>query len=226
MSQMPNRASRKRHILPAMRREAGQKRQKKRTHGNGLGSVYSIGTSWMAERTIGWQAVEKEDGSFKKIRISERKAGFPTKREAQQYLNELFQKQQPSGKAVNTIAELYEMYRASFGFERLSKDKQGAYKKAYERIASLKDHKIDLVGIQALRDIISGLNYYPAKYIKDLMSHLYKIAVAEGQVQTNLSQFIELPELYAEETTPWNEDETKALWTAWRTATGSPLLAF
>ncbi|MEA5016658.1 MAG: hypothetical protein VB099_19060 [Candidatus Limiplasma sp.] len=63
--------------------------------------------------------------------------------------------------------------------------------------------------------MIAGLPYYPAKDIRDLLSHLYKLAMAEEQVRNNLARFLELPVLEAEETTPWEAAEIEKLWRDW-----------
>lgn len=188
--------------------EVKAKKRKKRKNANGFGSVYFNGVSWVAERTLGYKTFII-DGKPKKKRLSEKKKGFKTSRDANLYLVPLITKGKK--KIIDTMALLHTIYTASQKYKKLG-SKKGAYKKAWERMKPIHNIPVDIVTIQDLRDLVEGLNYYPAKDIKDLTSNLYKIAVAEGQVQTNLAPFIELPELDAEETVPWNEQEIEILW--------------
>jgi len=52
--------------------------------------------------------------------------------------------------------------------------------------------------------------------MKNVLSHLYKRAVAEQIVQTNLAEYIKLPKLNETEQTPFSEIEIKKLWDGYR----------
>lgn len=98
---------------------------------------------------------------------------------------------------------------------KLSSSKQTAYKIAYKKLGAIKFMDIAQIQIQDLQASIRGLTYYPARDIKNLFSHLYKLAMADRLVTVNVSSFIELPEMIVEETDKINKSEVDALWRAW-----------
>lgn len=57
--------------------------------------------------------------------------------------------------------------------------------------------------------------FCPARDMKNLMSHVYKIAMAQEDARTNLATFIVLPELEEGERTLFIESEVKQLWKDW-----------
>ena len=54
----------------------------------------------------------------------------------------------------------------------------------------------------------------PARDVKNLLSHLYKPAIGDGEVKTNLSELIDLPGKDEKETQPFTDEEVAALWEA------------
>jgi len=54
--------------------------------------------------------------------------------------------------------------------------------------------------------------FYPAKDIKTVLTTLLNFAVAEQWIQTNLTEFISLPELQEKELEPFTEIELHRLW--------------
>lgn len=197
---------------------------KKRTHGNGMGTVYHTGSSWRAEWTISNELVVA-DGVGKVVRHRKRKDGFTTKRAASEYLAQALRELKTPvshKKQQKTIAELYDEYAAA-GFPSVKKKgkigatKQTAYKIAYaKRISPAIGHlPIDQVIISDLDTMVDPLTYYQAKDCKDLLSVLFNRAIAEGYITVNLTDFVTLPEQVSEEVTPWSTEEIEKLWTAW-----------
>lgn len=185
----------------------------RKTHrrGNGLGTVYFDKTSWCAEWTVGYKVVSNGE-SKKRKRIYKRKWGFKRKRDAEEYLRNMM-----AGKKVKktqTLQEIFDGWKDS-SMPKLSDSKQTAYKIAWNRIEPISFDQVDILTINDLQGIIKGLTYYPARDIKSLLSHLFKRAVAQGYVQTNLAQYIELPELISQETEKISSDEVTSLWTAY-----------
>lgn len=197
---------------------------KKRTHGNGMGTVYQVGSAWRAEWTTGNELIVI-DGVSKVVRHRKRKGGFATKRAAAEYLAQVIhdmRNPEPHKKKQKTIAELFDEY-ADAGFPSVKKKgkigptKQAAYKIAYtKRIAPAIGHlPIDQVVITDLDALVDPLTYYQAKDCRDLLSVLFNRAIAEGYIAVNLTDFVTLPEQNSEEVTPWTTEEIEKLWTAW-----------
>ena len=180
----------------------GEKLQKHR-RANGEGYIYKKGNSYTIVIS------EYINGE----RYRKTKGGFPTKTAASAYAAEL--KQQQSAQKAETIASLWQTYSSS-AMLKLSDNKQRAYKKAFERIKSLATKDIQQVTIRDLQGIVDKLDtYYPAKDIKNLVSHLYKLAMAEQLVHVNLAEFITLPILEEREADFFNLEEISQLWKAY-----------
>lgn len=165
--------------------------------GNGQGTVYKISNgTWQCE-----------------VRNPRRtKGGFKTKKEALAYIPVLLA---ATSKKTSTLENHYRAWSES-SMLKLSASKQTAYKIAYEKIPkALKCCQMSEITIENLQAIINDMTYYPAKDIKTLLSHLYKRACAQGDVVSNLSQYMELPDLEESEQIPFNEEEINALWKAY-----------
>jgi integrase len=202
-----------------------ERKQKKRTHGNGQGTVYHAGTSWRAEWTISNEIIIQDDGKVKIKRNRKTKSGFASKKAAQEFLNTaLLQLSMPTEykKKVKTVSDLFDDYKEA-GMPsarkkgKIGKTKQSAYQIAYtKRIKPvLGSIPIDQVQINDLIKLAENLSYYQAKDCKDLLSVLYNRAIAEGYTQTNLTDFMTLPENQSDEVTPWTTQEIEKLWYAW-----------
>lgn len=176
---------------------------------NGSGTVYKRGRSWQADVTL--YITTDADGKMHRKRA--RKSGFPTKRAALQYIETLRNSEQ---RTTPTLLELYDIW-AENDMPRLSADKQSGYKKARERLEPIIHRKIDSLTTADLQNVVNAQasTYYTAKDMKVLLSHLYRRAVADQFVPTNLSQFITLPPLEEKEAVPFSHDEVKTMWTAY-----------
>lgn len=181
-----------------------QRNAKKR--GNGQGSVYKRGDRWVAEVTTGYYM----DGDKKKRKIR-RKCGFERKKDAVAYLETL--RTSAPQKVVN-IAALYEEYKAQ-QMPKLSQSKQTAYSIAWKKISGsiglLQIRSLTVPQLQQLTDE-AGSSYYTKRDIRNLISHLYKIAIRDDYADRNKAQFIELPPMQSKERTIFTEDEIAALW--------------
>lgn len=201
-----------------------ERKSKKRSHGNGLGTVYHCGSSWRAEWTESYHT-EIVDGVPKIKRKRHKKSGFATKKAASEYLAQaIYQMKNPTEhkQKQKTIIALYEEYENE-GFPsvkkkgKISASKQAAYKIAFEkRIKPAIGHlPIDQIQISDLNALISPLTFYQAKDCKDLLSVLFGRAIAERYIVVNLTDFMTLPENASEEVTPWSTEEIEKLWSAW-----------
>lgn len=175
---------------------------------NGSGTVYKRGKTWMSDVTL--YITTDADGKLHRKRA--RKSGFATKKEALAYIAELKKSEQ---RTMPTLLDLYTVWEEN-DMPKLSKDKQSGYKKARERLEPLIHRRIDSLTTTDLQNVVNAQasSYYTAKDMKVLLSHLYKRAVADQFVPTNLSQFITLPELVEKEAETFNEEEVRKMWTA------------
>lgn len=192
-------------------------RQKGKTHGNGIGTVFKRDgdKTWTAEYTAGWS--QDDNGKLKRTRRAKR--GFKTAKEAQAFLNNLRmtpEEVKETTAAAKTVAQMYDSYYNT-AMQKLSKTKQDAYRIAYtKRIQpAIGDKPIILVDRDMLDKIIKPLTYYPAKDVRDLMSLLFQRAMGDGIMQVNPTKFVTMPDLNSEEIVPWLPSEIELLWEEW-----------
>ena len=195
------------YCLKCGRKQIREKHTKVRS--NGEGTVYKRGDTWSAQITLGY----KKDKDGKRRRIYKTKGGFATKKEA---LEAIPQMKRSPGKKTVTLFTLYDGWSSS-AMLKLGKSKQCSYKIASKRIEDIAYIDISALTIADLQECVDGNteSYYTAKDVKQLLSHLYDRAVAQGNIQTNLARYIELPELEEVETTPFTANEQKTLWEAY-----------
>lgn len=187
-----------------------------RMKGNGLGSVYKRpdrGT-WCAALTVD---VVVADG--KVVQKRKVKSGFKTKKAANEYLAEvLVGNEQKHTKAVPTVADLYRQFVEAPG-KKPGHSTMTAYRTAFNKriLPTFGDLSIDVVSLKHLEEAIRGLNYDPAKDVKDLMSKLFQRAIADGFVQVNPATLLALPEKQSAEIPAWDPAEIEKLWHAYET---------
>ena len=179
--------------------------KKSRSRGNGTGSVYKRGSSWEAAVVLGYKLV---DG--KAVPIRKTKRGFNTKKEAIEYIP-LLKQEKP--RTVPTIAALWQQWKAG-PYTKLSVSKKCAYEIAFNKMGDIHFAKIDSLTIADLQNVVNtkAPTYYPARDIKSVLSHLYQRAMADQFVNTNLSDFLVLPDLETKEKEAFNIEEISKLW--------------
>ena len=180
--------------------------QKKRQRANGEGSVHKYRGGWRAQITIGYKII---NGRSQAIRRS--KAGFKTKKEAIEYLPLL--RSGPTSRQIPTVRTLWEEYQAG-EYKKLSASRQEKYRIAWPRLSSIADARIDLLTTADLRAVVdaNAKTYYPARDMRDLLSLLYQIAMANQFVPTNLAEFIILPDLQKKEQDAFTSEEVTKFW--------------
>lgn len=189
---------------------AKQERPEKSTksRGNGQGTVYKRPSGkWQAEVTLGYYM---KDGKRYRRRLT--KGGFDKKKDAIAYLSVLFGEKEK--KKHITISELWELFKGS-KYEKLSNSKQTAYNIAYKKIENeLSYRNIDTLNVADLQQIVDdkGSSYYTKRDIKNLLSHLYKIALQDDFCDRNKASYIILPELNTEEREIFSDNDIKTLW--------------
>lgn len=183
------------------------KKQAAKKRGNGQGSVYKRGDKWCAAVTVGWYM----DGDKKKRKVR-RKCGFDRKKDAIAWVESL-KANASAPKKANFFAMFTEYQNNEM--QTLSASKAKAYEIAWNKISGdigLCDvRSMTVPQLQQITDA-RGTSYYTKRDIKNLLSHLYRLAIRDDFADKNKAQFIELPELESKERTVFTEDEIAALW--------------
>lgn len=187
---------------------ASQKPKPQKKRGNGQGCVFKRGGTWTAEITLGYVV----DADGKRKRKNRTKGGFTRKKDAIAYIEVLRQQEAP--KKAATMSDLYVMWHAD-AEKDLSASKLQAYEIAWRKISSAIAHRsigsLSVPELQAVTDAAAS-TYYPARDIKHLLSHLYKLAIRDDITDKNRSQYIRLPDHQAAERTVFTQDEIDVLW--------------
>ncbi len=186
-----------------------QQRQKGvKTRANGLGTAFKRGKTWTARVTL---EVRHNPDTNKLERHYRTKGGFKSKTEALAYCAIL--SNAPETRKAPLLSAYWETYSGT-EMERLSESKRTAYKGAWGKLHPLANRPVDVLTVADLRQAVQQTckTYYPAKDVKQLLSHLFRLAAADGWVNKDLPSFIELPKLEEKETEPFTEEEQAKLW--------------
>lgn len=172
---------------------------------NGTGSVYKRGKTWEAAMVLGYKLV---DG--KAVPIRKTKGGFKTKKAAMEYLPTL---RQEKPRKMPTVNDLWIQYQAG-KYKKLSKSQQESYDIAWKKMESIQFVRIDTLTTADLQNVINSKakTFYPARDIKNLLSKLYQQAMADQFVNSNLSEFLVLPDLEVKEREAFTKEEITQLW--------------
>ena len=153
---------------------------------------------------------EEDDGKMVLHRRRPAKGGFKTKKEALSWASN-----DDDIVIVPKLIDLWEGYSKN-DMLKLSQDKQTAYKIARKRLEPIISRKIDTLTVEDLQAVLNEKcsSYYTAKDVRDLLSNLYKRAMASNHpaVNQNISKHLVLPALEEHEAEPFTEDEVKAIW--------------
>lgn len=177
--------------------------------GNGQGTVFKLNGKWAAEVTLGYIS---DNGQLR--RRSRRKQGFETKKAALAYLQEL--SSNTVRKKSVTVSELYSLY---LDVQTLSESKLQAYNIAYNKIKNKVAYRqIDSFTVPELQELVdtSAPSYYTRRDIKQLLSHLYELALRDDLTDKNKAQFIKLPQHQTAERLTFTPEEIDALWNDYR----------
>ncbi len=156
-------------LLCGTNQEKKKTARKPRTRGNGMGTAYKCGKTWMAQIDIG---KKRSPATGKLVPDRRRKGGFATKSDALAYIPVLkAHKEQESIQIISTLSELWAGYSTS-QMLKLSNSKQVAYRIAYGKLADVTDRKVNVLRVKNLQDVIDkeAPTFYPARDIKNLLS--------------------------------------------------------
>lgn len=189
----------------------GTKQEKKapnvKARANGTGTAYKRGKTWTA--SIVTRYYTDEEG--KVHRINKTKGGFKTKTAALEYCQVL--KREHLNRSVPMLLDYWMTYEKT-EYGQLSQSKQSAYRTAWKRLKPLHSMPVDQITVSDLREIVRKTckTYYPARDMKILLSHLFKLAGADDFVKRELPSYIELPKLQEKERQPFTDEEQQLLW--------------
>lgn len=174
---------------------------------NGTGSVYKRGKTWEAAVVLGYKL---RDGVA--IPVRNTKGGFKTKKEALSYLPQL---RQTHVRIAPTLNELWQRFKNSKQFAKLSDSRKQKYAIVWKKIEHETLVQIDQLTVVDLQRMVDGhaATYYPARDIKDLLSKLYQLALPDQYVAINLAEYVELPDKNEKEREPFSKDAIVKLWT-------------
>lgn len=177
----------------------------RKKRGNGQGTAIKRGNTWTGIRP-GYDY--HDDDGYHRRRPT--KGGFKTKKEALSWASN-----DDDVVAVPKLIDLWEGYSKN-DMLKLGKNKQTAYKIARKRLEGIINRRIDTLTVEDLQTTINEQcsTYYTAKDVRDLLSNLYKRAMASNHspVNQNLSRHIILPDLDEQEAVPFSEGEVSAIW--------------
>lgn len=179
-----------------------------RKRGNCQGTVIKRGKTYTAIVTAGRYTTS--DGRCHLIRVS--KGGFRTRSEAVDYLPTL-KGGKPKTVTFQTLLNSY----WDGPYNKLSKSKRTAYDIAAKRWKSIMSREVQGMTLGELQAVLNAqaATYYPARDMQSILSHLYKIAMADQVATVNLARLLTLPSLEEGEPEPFTEVELHDLWTAY-----------
>ena len=186
-----------------------QKKRRTKSRGNGTGTAFKRGNTWTAQ-VVYDRVYVADDKPLKKLTRS--KGGFKTREAALQYCPILKNGAQKA-KVAPTVAEYWETYKNG-SYSALSDSQQRIMRWVWKKLSSIKDTRIDQLSVADLQKVVADScdTFYKAKRCKTLLSHLFKLAAADGYVNKDLPSFIQLPKLEESEQIPFSDTEQAALW--------------
>ena len=175
---------------------------------NGTGSVYYDQRS---KRWIAQIVTSRHYTSDMKLRFSYKRKSYKTKTEALKAVSSL---EQMKERPAFTLSYYYNAFMKGKG-NSLSEGKQRRYKVAYKRLKPLWGRRMDEITINDLQSIVSAScdSYDPAKDIRTLLNHAYRLAAADDRnINHTLPSLIVLPKQNDSHVEPFSEDEQLKLW--------------
>ena len=179
-----------------------------RTRANGTGSVYFDKRSnrWIAQYKVGINTTEDQ-----KVWYSYKRKSFLKRTDALKAV--MLLEEEANERPSFTLTYYYNAMASRIA--GLSKDKQIAYRVAYNRLKKLHDKPVKDLTIPMLQDVVDATcsTYYPAHDVRTLLNGVFKLAAADDKdVNPVLPHLIKLPPLNEKEVEPFTEEEQLKLW--------------
>ncbi len=156
--------------------------RKRTKRGNGTGTVYKRGDTWVAEVTKGY----KMDGDKRK-RVVDKKGGFKTKKEALEYIPTL-QGRQKKEKNI-TWNKLYELWLPT---HRAGKSTIDCYKAASKYFSPVEFYQLKDIEIDDLQECLDECpkGKRTRENMKALCGLMYKYAIPRGYADLNFALYL------------------------------------
>lgn len=190
-----------------------EKTNRKRKRGNGLGTAYKRKgqNTWTARVTIGFE--RRDDGKI--VQRYRTKSGFRTQSAALEYCAALKAEKMQPPKAP-TLSHYWALYEST-KMDNLSHDRATGYKIAWDKLKPLHLKPVDTIKVADIQRVVSAKakTHYPARDMRTVMSHLFKLAAADGFASKDIPSLVEIPPLEEKETQPFTAEEQRLLWQAY-----------
>ena len=157
---------------------------KGRTRPNGTGTAYRRGKTWTACVTIGWKMNGDKSQAIRKT-----KGGFPTKRAALEYCQQL--KAAPRQTPLQTLQAVYEAWLPVHE-QRVSHSTINCYKAAWRHFSALYYYLIKDIDVDMWQECLDtcGCAKRTRENMKALCGLLYKYAIPRHQADMNLAEYL------------------------------------
>ena len=179
-----------------------------RSRANGTGSVYKRKDrpGWTAQVVDGF----KPNGQPNYIR----KGGFKTKTDAIKALPTL--KSAPRAEIIPTVNYYYKAFCKGKG-SQISADKQKAYEIAFNKLKTIHSTPVNELTVPQLQAIVNETcpTYYPARDVRVLLNHIFRLAAVEGKANPAIPGLITLPKLNESHRDAFTDEEQILLWDAY-----------
>ena len=179
---------------------------KGRTRPNGAGCAYRRGRTWTACITVGWKLTPT--GRAQAIRRT--KGGFPTKREALAYCQQL--QYAPTEKPKMTLQQVYDAWLPVHE-ARVSKSTADCYKAAFKYFDDLKFRIMCDIDVDDLQDCLDACPRArrTRENMKAVMGLLYKYAIPRHQATMNLAEYLHTGDNDKSTRPPFSPDQVERI---------------
>lgn len=186
-------------------------KRKKTKRANGTGNVYQRGSTWTARVVDHY--VEASDTKSGLRPVWKTKGGFPTKKDAINYIPTLYAETPAADRTAPTLNSYWNTFKKS-DLPKLSVSKQVAYKGAWKKLEKIGHYPVNKITVALLRETVESVStsYYTARDCKVVLSHLFKLIGADGWASKDLPSYIVLPKLDEKKREVFTDEEQKALW--------------
>lgn len=183
-------------------------KEKRTGRANGTGSVYYDASKkkWVAQIVVGRHYTEDM-----KLRFDFKRKYFASRTEALRNVSSMSGAEE---RPDFTVAYYYNEYANGKG-SKISRNKQFAYKIAYNRLKPLWYTPVKDLTVSAMQAVIdeSCGSYYTAKDVRTVLNAVFRHAVAvDRTINPHLPDMLELPPLEEAQVEPLTEEEQLKLW--------------
>lgn len=201
---------------------ADQTRKRRTRRANGEGCIYTLPNGkYKLDCVIGYDV--DDTGKL----IPQRVTGtFPTRKAALEALPllkerkraQLAQPTQSRKYQMLTLAAAWDIFESSRAYEALSRSQKEKLQIARRRVEPLAARRMVDLLLDDMQDLIDTTvsTYYPAKDMRTVFSHCYKIAIKRDIVPYNKASYLELPMLHEEARQPFTHDDLSAFLRDWQ----------